>query len=356
MRNSARAAGMGWLSERSMENTESAASQTPARGAAWLEELASCWRALPAKGLFFGLLGCWLLLFHLLGNSTLGYVNSPSLFGWLYGLYTSPFQYDDHGLLIPWVVLALFWWKRRELIAVEKRMWWPGLVLLAAAMLLHVLGFLVQQSRLSVVALFLGIYGLSGAVWGPAWLRASFFPFLLFAFCVPMGSLSEKVTFPLRMWVTQVSVGIGQGLGMDVIRDGSQIFDATRSYQYDVAPACSGIRSLMALAALSTCFAFMTFRTWWKRLLIMALALPLAFLGNVVRLTSVIVAAEALGQKAGTVVHDWAGFVVFLVAIGSLLLVARFIQEDPTRGNDGPADSKGMANQSPNITGQTSVS
>ena len=75
---------------------------------------------MPHKGVFLPLLAGWLLLFHLLGNSTLGYVNSPSLFVWLYELYNSPFHYDDHGLFIPFVVLGLFWWKRAELLAVER--------------------------------------------------------------------------------------------------------------------------------------------------------------------------------------------------------------------------------------------
>ena len=44
------------------------------------EEIRACWRALPDKGLFFGLLAVWLLLFQFLGNATFGYVRTASLF------------------------------------------------------------------------------------------------------------------------------------------------------------------------------------------------------------------------------------------------------------------------------------
>ena len=35
--------------------------------------------------------------------------------------------------------------------------------------------------------MFAGVYGLMGLAWGREWLRDSFFPFCLFAFCVPLG-------------------------------------------------------------------------------------------------------------------------------------------------------------------------
>ena len=42
-------------------------------------EFMGCWHRLPNKGLFFGLLGAWLLLFQFLGNGTFGYVDTASL-------------------------------------------------------------------------------------------------------------------------------------------------------------------------------------------------------------------------------------------------------------------------------------
>ena len=47
------------------------------------QEFADCWHALPFKGLFLIIVVAWLALFHFLGNSTLGYTNTSSLFAWL---------------------------------------------------------------------------------------------------------------------------------------------------------------------------------------------------------------------------------------------------------------------------------
>src|SRR5438132_921308 len=152
-----------------------------------------CWNRLPNKALFFVLLAAWLALFQFLGNTTLGYIRSqsPSLFRWLLDAYDPAGEYwrsdDGHGVIIPFVVLGLFWWKREELLKQPLRSWWPGLLVLAMALLLHMVGYMGQQPKVSVLALFIGIYGLMGLAWGLAWLRASFFPFFLFAFCVPLG-------------------------------------------------------------------------------------------------------------------------------------------------------------------------
>jgi exosortase len=289
------------------------------------EELAGFWQALPDKPVFLSLVGAWALLFHFLGNSTFGYLDTRSLFSWLEYAYSN--QPDDaHGRLIPFVVLALYWVKRKELMALPKAPWWPALFLVAAGLALHVVGYLVQQARISVIAFFIGLYGLTGLVWGRAWLRSTFFPFFLFIFCFPLGTLAERITFPMRLWVSQISVGIGNFLGIEVLRVGTQLMGAG-GFNYDVAPACSGIRSLTALLALTTIYGFLTFQATWKRLLIMALAIPLALLGNVARVTGVIIVAQVFGQNAGTRFHDGAGFVTFAVALVCIFAVAHLIRE-----------------------------
>src|SRR5436189_134291 len=102
-------------------------------------------------------------------------------------------------MLITFVVLSLFCVRRVSRWAVELSLCWPVVLLVGLALWLHLLGYAVQQPRISIVALFAGIYALTGLAWGPAWLRASFFPFFLFGFCIPLGSLAEPLTFRLRL-------------------------------------------------------------------------------------------------------------------------------------------------------------
>lgn len=268
------------------------------------EELSAAWRAIPGKGLFFGLLAVWVCLFHLLGNSTLGYIDTSSLFGWLNYAYAQS-EDDEFGRYVPLVVLGLCWWKRDDLRAVPAQPSWWGVLLIAVALVLHVLGFAIQQTRLSVAAFYFGVYGLIGAAWGWRMLSATFFPFFLLVFCVPLGTLGESITFPLRLLATHLTTFLSQSVfGIAVIQNGNLLFDAQGTFRYEVAAACGGLRSLTATLALASIYGFVTVTRAWKRGVILLSAFPLAVAGNVLRLLLIILAAEGFGQEAGNWVHD----------------------------------------------------
>jgi exosortase len=286
------------------------------------------WQILPNKFFFFLLAGAWALLFGFLGNATFGYVHSASLFGWMFDSYTSPNAEEQYGLLIPFVVLTLFWWKRKELVARPLEFWWPGAILVVAGLFGHLVGFIAQQPKVSVMAFLLGLYGLTGLAWGKNWLKASFFPFFLLAFCIPASDSADWLTLRLRLLVSWiVSIIAHLGLAPDLIRDGTQLYDSQHTFAYEVAAACSGIRSLVALLALTTIYGFITFKSPWKRAVMMLSALPLAVLGNVARLCFTIMVAETFGQSAGKAVETDAGFITFAVAIGCVFLISRWLEK-----------------------------
>lgn len=288
------------------------------------------WRQLPNRWFFFALAAAWVALFVFLGNATFNYLDSPSLPAWMFNIYTSPLVDEGHGLLIPFVVLALFWWKRKELLAKPPGLWWPAIGLIGFALLLHLVGFIAQQQRLSVIGFFLGLYGLTGLAWGRHWLKASFFPFFLLAFCIPVGEYAAPLTLPLRLMVSRIVEMVAHlGLAPDLIREGTQLFDAQHTFGYEVAAACSGIRSLVALLALTTIYGFLNFKSPWKRAVMMLVAAPLAVLGNVVRLCFTITVAEAFGQNAGKAVETDFGFITFAVAVGCAFLVSRWLEKIP---------------------------
>ena len=131
----------------------------------------------PDKTLFFGLLILWLLLFHFLGNSTLSYVNTNSLFGWMSHVYNSEINDESHGFLIPLCgSVSVLVEEGRPDCDPAKELWAPALGLLGLAVILHVAGFVVQQARLSVVALFLGGFAIMGLTWGQGVAEGEFLP------------------------------------------------------------------------------------------------------------------------------------------------------------------------------------
>jgi len=299
----------------------------------WRADTAECWRLLPNKSIFFTLLAAWALLFQFLGNSVLGYIHTPSLFKWLFNLYNLIGDENDSSYcnIIPFLVAGIFWWKRKEMLALRLELWWPGLALLAAALVLHVLGYVVQQPLVSVVALLAGIYALMGLAWGREWLRHSSYPFFLFVFSIPMETHMNFILFPLRLLVCWLVELVSHLFGIEIIRQGTQLIDPSGTFQYEVAAACGGMRSLIAVFLLATVIAFGLLRSPGRRIFLMALALPFAVLGNMLRLLAIIVAAEMGGQEWGNYIHEGGPFGIisllpYIPGIIGLLWAGRWLE------------------------------
>src|SRR4030095_10415768 len=105
------------------------------------------------------------------------------------------------------------------------------------------------------------------------------------AFLVPLPMDLEGMTLPLRLISTKTAVAIAHVLGIgDVAQQGARIFHPERQFGYDVEAACSGLRSLTVMTAMASIFAFINFRSNWKRALVIASAVPLAVVSNSLRL------------------------------------------------------------------------
>ncbi|MBI3417292.1 MAG: exosortase/archaeosortase family protein [Verrucomicrobia bacterium] len=293
----------------------------------FLREFRLVWTQIPNKALFLGLLGLWCALFHFLGNPTLGYVKSKSMFSWMYFSFSTN-EDDEHGLIIPLIVLALCWWKREQLRPLTARVWWPAMTMVLLGLTIHVLGFLIQQTRVSIVGFFVGLYGLIGLTWGWPVMKAIFFPYFLFGFCVPLGTVADTLTFPLRLFATSATDVVARGLlGIEVVKEGTTLMDADHRFQYEIVAACSGLRSLTATLALTTIYGFVMFQAPWKKVVLMLSGFPLALVYNLCRLLSIIIAADAFGQNAGNYVHEKLGLLPYVPVIACLLALSFLLRE-----------------------------
>ena len=318
-----------------------------------LHELRSLWDSLPHKAAFGLVAAAWLALFHFLGNSTLGYIQTESMFGWLQAVYEGGAKQgrdDELGVMIPWLVGAIIVMRRTELAAIPKAPWSPALALIPLGLLLHLSGYLVQQTRLGVVGFLVGFFGIMGLYWGRAWMRGFAFPYLLFFFCVPISVFLDTLTHGLRLLSTLMSTTFCEWvLNMKLERAGTIVLQkasaVTQGFRFDVAPACSGIRSATVVLLLTVTFAFLNFRSPWRRLFLILLSPLFAVLANVIRLIVVFAVAEAAGQAAGEAVETKFGFATFLIALGCVFLVARWLRE-PSSTEPLPADTKADASGS----------
>lgn len=278
-----------------------------------------------------------ILLFQFFGNAARGYIDSASLFYWWGYQWLNEASETQHGWLILAMSAFLFWrnarsWKLEDgssgagnPSAVVRPPSSGAIMALIGGLALHALGFAVQQTRISIVALLVFTWGVLALGGGRRWGKAAAFPLGFMVFAIPLNVL-DTLGFWLRMGVIDASAALAQAAGIGVLRNGTQLLAPDGRYQYDVAAACSGVRSLMALAALSLLIGYLTFRPAWLRGLLFLCCFPFVYLGNVVRISAIVFAAQWGGQAWGTRMHDWSGFVIFLIVLGGVLAVASLIR------------------------------
>ena len=249
----------------------------------------------------------------------------------LSGLYDQWMNNDDysHGLLILPISLFLIWEKRKELLSLTPKMDWRGLLVMTVAICLYIAGELGAELftiRASVITLFIG------AMWwiyGYPVIRLLAFPLLLLYFMLPLpGFVHRNLTFPLQIIASTVSVEILNTLGFLAYREGN-IIDMGFS-QFQVVEACNGLRFILPLLVLGVIFAFSRPMAWWKRIVLVAITVPLALGTNVVRIAGTGILANYFGSEvAQGFFHDFSGWAVFMVCFIIFVIIAVILSRLP---------------------------
>ena len=278
-------------------------------------------------GLASVIIGMMFMMFHLLGN-TVENVNSRSAFQWMFARWkdTVSFGADySHGYFIPFVSLAVIWYNRKEIFSAETGIDWRGLVVVVFALGMHWLGAKMQQTRFSLMSLVLLIWGIPFYLFGWQLAKKIIFPCAYLTFCIPLNFL-DVIAFPLRMFSTKLSVGMLNGFGIEAVRSGTAILIPSMPTGMDVADPCSGLRSLLAMTALTAVYAYFTQKTLLKKWILFLASIPLAVVGNIARIVTIAVVAEALGPKPALgLYHDFSGYILFTAAIITMVITGSLL-------------------------------
>jgi exosortase len=274
--------------------------------------------AVVAGGLFF--------LFHLHGNSQEVATCRHSLFLWLGTRWVSDYAYCQ---FLPLASLVALWWRRREIAAAPRRTDWRGAPLVAFALGLHWVGVLAQQPRLSMAALIVLLWGLPFLLYGFALARWLLFPCGYLFLAIPLNFI-DSMTAPLRLFATAAAAGILNGFGLEVQRVGAGLFSgAGNAFAFNVAPECSGLRSLLAMTALMAFYAWYSQKTLAKQWVLFLCCIPVAVVANICRIILVVIVAAFFGQDTAMGLwHDYSGYPIFLISIVLMLSLDRLLNMD----------------------------
>ncbi|MEG2062713.1 MAG: exosortase/archaeosortase family protein [Kiritimatiellia bacterium] len=220
-------------------------------------------------------------------------------------------QHMEYIWLVPVLSLFLLWIRRR---AIYNSLGAPAplralpIFLLSAMFLL--IGLRGGQTRFLQVSAILFLLALPLASYGWKTFKNVWFPLLLLAFIIPVGFL-DNFTVPLRQASVTVNAVLLNGLGIPVRSIGTAIVSLGEpAFQLDIADPCSGIRSLVALFVGTAAYGAIALRSSWGRWGLFFASVPIAFLGNILRLLLTSLACHFVSQSAGMTLHDNALFIV----------------------------------------------
>ena len=272
-------------------------------------------------------------------------------------VFNDPLEDMSHGWLVPIFSLYVLWTQRKEIREnVGSPSPWGFLACLPCigVALVGARGIQVRLEQLGFIGLCLA---LPWAFFGRRVAKRCLFPALFLLFTVPMSSYLDAVTIHLRLFASGTAFVLLRGFGVDVVQQGTAIVSqGAHPFSIDVAEPCSGLRSIVALMALTAAYAWYTQPTWKRRAALFACSIPLAVLGNVVRILSICcVAAWANADFALGFYHDYSGYVVFIVAIACMVACGEVITRVCGRrgnGRDARCPSCGQDTRHPDNNGQ----
>lgn len=231
----------------------------------------------------------------------------------------------SHGFLVPFIVGYLVWTKKDELqkLTPKPSIW--GLVVLLAGLSIYLVGTIGAEWFLRRASLIVVLGGLILYVYGIAFFKALLFPLIFLIFMVPLPAIIYKtIAFQFQLFVSMVSAKLIALTGIAVFRNGNILEVA--SGPLAVEEACSGMRSIMALLALSSLFAYIMHRSRLKRWILVVSALPIAIVTNIIRVTATGILAHYFGKNfAEGALHESFGLIVFGLAFALLLLLSKLL-------------------------------
>lgn len=216
------------------------------------------------------------------------------LFAWLYHnqfyrLYRM-WQNPDwsHGFLIPFFCLYMLNTKKAELLTGEHRGSLAGLAFILLGIATYAYFLYAKVGYPQDLSMMVVVMGLVLLLRGWRTLKLSLFPILFFVLAIPPPDrVYKSVTHPLQQMAAKTATWVlNMFPGAEVEQGGINIAYYMRGGHdgmFTVAGACSGMRSLMAFAALGLAMAYFTPRPAWQRIAMAISVFPVAMFCNVMR-------------------------------------------------------------------------
>jgi exosortase len=265
-----------------------------------------------------------------------------AVFLWLFrgSIVTMADRWSDptfsHGWIVLPAALVIAWYKRDTWLGTPARPCFAGLAVILAGLALMVVGAWADVQFAPWLAMFIVLGGILLYIGGVEWFKKLLFPYAFLFFMVPWPDfLVEIISFPMQIATSAYSAILASIVGVPVLRDGVNLHIWNAGHtgykaSFEVAVACSGMHSLVALLCLAAGVAYFTPVAMWKRWLLFMIGLPMAFAANIFRVFLILCVGNWISPDlAATAFHDYSAPVLFLLNTMGLLAIRNAMLREP---------------------------
>src|SRR3989338_2036188 len=201
-----------------------------------------------------------------------------------------------------------------------------SLLLILLGLFMFIFGWKLDYLFITTLSLIPLLYGIIIYLYGTKIAGALSFPILYLLLMVPppLGVL-DAITIPIRHGVSVAATGVLKLLHYPIHREGLMMY--LGGHEIFMGAPCSGFRSLITMFSLGVVYVYVIKGALWKKLILVAAIIPLALLGNLIRVIILCLLTFHAGEKvAQGFFHYFSGGVIFVVMIVGLLIL-EFILE-----------------------------
>ena len=238
----------------------------------------------------------------------------------MYGSWFDENAYMEHGILVIPAAAYMAWTKKDKLKSIPRQPSSWGVLLLLWGALQAVLGLAAQWIWVGRMSFLISLVGYIAVMFGWRMIRELVYPLCtLLLMITPPTFIFERLTLSLQLLASRLGEVCLEALGYSVLREGN-ILEMV-GIKLSVEEACSGIRSLVAIFFMCVLYNFFFVQGRSMKALLLVMAIPVAILGNAVRIVATGVAGQYDPALVSGAAHEAFGYVsVVAAALGVVAL------------------------------------